>query len=169
MDEPTNHLDTGSAEALESALLAFSGTVIAVSHDRYFINRIATRIIELDPRREGGMIDYRLEEYDDAFSAYLEIREKVRESAAEARPEKKCEKSSRLSYEERKRESAERRAAEKKLERAKARIEIIEGKIEELDAELFGSAASDYVRAAEIDREKTALEEELLSLYEIVM
>ena len=169
MDEPTNHLDTGSAEALESALLAFSGTVIAVSHDRYFINRIATRIIELDPRREGGMIDYRLEEYDDAFSAYLEIREKVRESAAEAVPEQKCEKSSRLSYEERKRESAERRAAEKKLERAKARIEIIEGKIEELDAELFGSAASDYIRAAEIECEKSALEEELLSLYEIVM
>ena len=74
-----------------------------------------------------------------------------------------------LQYEQKKRENAQKRALEKKIERAKARIEELESLMEELDSELFGSAASDYVRAAEIDRKKTEIEEELLSLYELVM
>ena len=168
MDEPTNHLDIGSCEALEAALLAFDGTVVAVSHDRYFINRIATRIIELDPNSERGMHDYPLDEGDDAFAEYLRLREIRRQNAENARPVSKIS-DSKAEYEEKKRESARRRSEERKIERAKAKIEELESELASLDEELFGSAASDYVRAAEIDARKSEIEEELLALYEIVM
>ncbi len=154
MDEPTNHLDIGSCEALENALLAFEGTIIAVSHDRYFINRIATRIVELDRTRERGMLDCELEDYDDAFEKYMQIRELTRKNLTAETPAPERASNAKLDYEQKKRENAERRANEKKLERARARIAEIEEKIELLDRELFGSAASDYVRAAEIDAEK---------------
>lgn len=168
MDEPTNHLDIGSCDALENALLAFEGTIVAVSHDRYFINRIATRIIELDPDRDGGMLDCVLEDYDDAFAEYLRIREIRKKDAETSAPVQKIS-DSKLDYEKKKRENAERRAAEKKKERAEKRIKELEEETERLDEELFGSAASDYVRAAEIDKRKSEIEEELLELYEIVM
>ena len=164
LDEPTNHLDIGSCEALENALLAFSGTIVAVSHDRYFINKIATRIIELDRTRERGMLDYSLESYDDAFDKYLELREKIKENA----PIVQKSTSSKEDYEKKKRENAERRAEEKRKERARADVKKLEAELTALDEELFGSAASDYVRAAEIDRRKTEIEEKLLELYELV-
>ncbi len=169
MDEPTNHLDIGSAEALENALLAFEGTIVAVSHDRYFINKIATRIVELDRTRERGANDFMLEDYDNAFEEYMRQRElsRARQATLNAVSEKST--SSKLDYEQKKRENAERRANEKKLERSKLRIAEIEEELETLDEELFGSAASDYVRAAEIDARKATLEEELITLYELVM
>ena len=169
MDEPTNHLDIGSCEALENALLAFDGTIIAVSHDRYFINKLATRIIELDPVRENGMLDYRLEEYDDAFSEYLRLREIRRLDMATLDTVKPDSSKSKQDYEQKKRENAERRALERKTERAKERINELEAEAEALDAELFGPAASDYVRAAEIDKRKTEIDDELLELYELVL
>ncbi len=169
MDEPTNHLDIGSAEALENALLAFDGTVVAVSHDRYFINKLATRIIELDPARENGMLDYRLEEYDDAFAEYLRLRELRRLDMEALFASTKEPSTGKQDYEQKKRENAERRAFEKKIERAKLKIEELEAETEALDRELFGEAASNYVRAAEIDKRKTEIENELLELYELVM
>lgn len=168
LDEPTNHLDAGSAEALETALLAFEGTIVAVSHDRYFINRIATRIIELDPTQDRGMRDYPLEEYDNAFDEYVRLRDKIRESAlGEAPVSRKTD--AKAEYEEKKRLAAAKRAEEKRIERAHARIAELEEELERLEEELFGSAAADYVRAAEIDKRKGEIEEELLALYEIVM
>lgn len=64
LDEPTNHLDTASREALENTLLDYSGTMLIISHDRYFINRLATKIITLLP--EG------IKEYIGNYDAYLE-------------------------------------------------------------------------------------------------
>ncbi len=168
MDEPTNHLDIGSCDALENALLAFEGTIVAVSHDRYFINRIATRVIELDPERDGGMIDCVLEDYDDAFAEYLRMRELRKRSSLVTAPVSKNT-NAKQDYEEKKRQNAEKRALEKRIERAKTKIEELEAEIEELNRELFGSAATDYVRAAQIDKRKNEIDEELLSLYEIVM
>ena len=168
MDEPTNHLDIGSCDALENALLAFGGTVVAVSHDRYFINRVATRIIELDPDREGGKLDCELEDYDDAFAEYLRLREIREQDRAVNLPEEKPS-DSKQDYEKKKRENAERRALEKKKERAEIKIKELEAETERLDNELFGSAATDYVRAAEIESRKAEIEEELLLLYELVM
>lgn len=168
MDEPTNHLDIGSCEALENALLSFPGTVIAVSHDRYFINRIATRIIELDRRRPGGALDYQLEDYDNAFEEYLKMRE-IAKRDLEPDGEKPKESASKDDYEKKKKENAERRSHERKLQKAKERIETLENELTALDEELFGSAATNYVRAAEIDARKSEIEDELLSLYELVM
>ena len=168
MDEPTNHLDIGSCEALENALLAFEGTIIAVSHDRYFINRIATRIIELAPEAERGLFDYSLESYDDAFTEYMRLRELRCAAAIQAAAPMK-QSASKQDYEEKKKENAKRRSEEKKKERAQARIAELEAELEDLEKELFGDAASDYVRAAEIDTRKGEIEEELLSLYELVM
>jgi ATP-binding cassette subfamily F protein 3 len=170
MDEPTNHLDIGSADALENALLAFPGTVIAVSHDRYFINRIATRIIELDRGSERGLIDYELEEYDEPYVHYLEIRERLRAAieAEEAQiPER--ESSSKLLREQKKKENSARRQQERKIREAQERINALEGELVALDEELFGEAATNYVRASEIELRKAEIEEELLTLYEIVM
>ncbi|MBQ7389937.1 MAG: ABC-F family ATP-binding cassette domain-containing protein [Clostridia bacterium] len=168
MDEPTNHLDIGSCEALESALIAFPGTIIAVSHDRYFINKIATRIIELDPTSDKGMRDYELESYDDAFSEYMRMRQIIKERNAVVNTVTKAS-DSRADYEERKRENAKRRSEERRIEKAKARIPELEARLIELEDELFGDAASNYVRAAEIEEEKASIEEELLELYELVM
>ena len=168
MDEPTNHLDIGSCEALENALLAFEGTIVAVSHDRYFINRIATRIIELAPERDNGMIDYPLESYDDAYTEYMRIRES-RNLMLQSTKKVTEVTDSKAEYEEKKREKAKARSEEKRKERAEKRIGELEGELEKLDAELFGEAASDYVRAAEIEERKAAIEEELLELYELVM
>ena len=168
MDEPTNHLDIGSAEALEEALASFDGTVIAVSHDRYFIDRLATRIIEPDIAREGGVIDYPLWETDTPFDEYMRLRELRRADLASIAPQLTAE-GGRADYEQKKREQAARRSQERKIERAKVRITELEARLEELKAELFGSAAADYVRAAEIDTETCAIEEELMTLYELVM
>ena len=168
MDEPTNHLDISSCEALEDALTAFDGTIIAVSHDRYFIGKLATRIIELDGERVSGAIDYPLDDYDDAFSEYMRLRENIRSSISDASP-KETVSSSKEAFEQKKRENAKKRADEKRIEKAHKRIEELEAETDALDTELFGSAATDYVRAAEIDKRKGEIEEELLSLYELVM
>lgn len=165
MDEPTNHLDIGSADALENALLAFDGTIIAVSHDRYFINRIATRIIDIDS--EGRLFDFALEDYDDAYAEYMRRREMRKAAAAEVREEKQSD--AKQDYENRKKENAERRALERKIENAKAKAKKLEEELSRLEEELFTSAATDYVRAAEIDIRKSEIEEELLALYEIIM
>ena len=169
MDEPTNHLDIGSAEALENALLAFDGTIIAVSHDRYFINRLATRIIELDAARDNGMLDYRLEDYDDAFTEYMRLRE-IRDADLSTAAEQTAAPSrGKEDYEEQKRQNANKKRDERKRKKALERIEEIEARLAAIEDELFGDAASDYVRAAELDTEKGRLEEELLELYELTM
>jgi ATP-binding cassette subfamily F protein 3 len=168
MDEPTNHLDIGSCEALENALLAFDGTIIAVSHDRYFINRIATRIIELAPERDNGMIDYPLEDYDDAFEEYMRLREMRKASLNFDKPTA-VQTDSKAEFEQKKQEKAKAKSEIKKRERAEAKIKELEAELEKLDEELFGEAASDYVRAAEIDSRKNEIEEELMELYELVM
>ena len=166
MDEPTNHLDIGSSDALENALLAFDGTIIAVSHDRYFVNRIATRIIDIESA--DRLFDYRLEDYDDAYSEYIRQRELRKSKAEEAKPSDKIS-DSKEDYERRKKENAEKRANERKIEKAKAEVEKLEEELSKLDEELFTSAASNYVRAAEIDTRKNEIEERLLELYELIM
>ena len=168
MDEPTNHLDIGSCEALEQALQAFEGTIIAVSHDRYFINQLATRIIELAPEHERGLLDYNLEEYDEAFSEYMRIRAMRKESLVQAEKSKVVVTDAKQAYEDKKRESAKRRSEEKRKQNAEKKIGELETELARLDEELFGEAATNYVRAAEIDKRKNEIDEELLELYEIV-
>lgn len=168
LDEPTNHLDIGSREALEEALAEFDGTILAVSHDRYFIDRVASRIIEIS---HEGVRDYPLSESESPYATYLALREAhgdapQREGASDAAAEKEAR---REDYEQKKREAAKRRADEKRLAAAQRRVPEIEARLEEIKAELYGDAASDYMRAAALDSEREALEEELLALYELIL
>ena len=114
------------------------------------------------------MVDCELEDYDDAFAEYLRLREIRMKDAKASQPTPKAS-DSKQDYEQKKRENAERRSLEKKKERALIKIAELEAETERLDEELFGSAATDYVRAGEIDKRKAEIEEELLELYELVM
>ena len=141
LDEPTNHLDISSREALENALLSFGGTIIAVSHDRYFMKKLATRIFDFS----DGFYDYR-----GTFDEYLEFKEK-RKAAAQivVKTETKASEG-KLKYNEAKKLAADIRKAEKRLEKGEAEIEALEEEKAELEEEMNTSAATDYVRLSEI-------------------
>ena len=167
LDEPTNHLDIGSREALETAVAAFDGTVIAVSHDRYFIDRVATRIVELDRAAEGGVTEYPVGDAESAYREYLRLRE-----AGKGEPEQPVAPTvsrQKELFEANRRAASEARSQAKRKERALQRIPEIEAELSALETELYTTAAQDYVRAGEIEARKAELEEELLALYELTM
>lgn len=159
LDEPTNHLDIASREALEEALSAFDGTVISVSHDRYFTKKLATRIISFDS--SGNTTDYR-GTYDDYISS-LEA-EKAQSKAPEAAP-RQAQSSGKDAYLERKKEAAELRRLEKRKRDVAAEIEALEARLVELTDEL-SVTGSDYMRAAELEDERITVEDRLMQLYE---
>lgn len=166
LDEPTNHLDIQSREALENALEAFDGTLIAVSHDRYFIKKLATRVIEIS----GGGISNYIGAYED-WSRAREMRKGVtgKESSAQTQSPSDYappQMSNKELYLLRKKESAEARQAEKHKRDVLREIEELELELARVSDELYGDAATDYMRAAELDDRKTIIEDRLLTLYE---
>ncbi len=166
LDEPTNHLDIGSREVLEEAINNYNGTVVAVSHDRYFIDKLATRLLELVPISEGGgIISYPLS-VDGGYDEYRDMRTKQKEelcakqsSAAEVSDSKK-------DYLATKEEQAQKRRAKAQRQRNEKRAKELEELIETLEQKLFGEAATDYVLAAEIQGKLDKTEEELMAVYE---
>ncbi len=156
LDEPTNHLDIESREALENALLSFDGTIIAVSHDRYFTKRLATRFVDLG---ENGR-DFR-GTYDE-YLLYKQNRAAEVENFAKYVPEESTQKEE---YIERKKKGAEIRRIEKRKAEVAREIKKLEQQLIDIDDELFGDAASDYVRAAELTDLKTTTEDRLMQLY----
>ena len=167
LDEPTNHLDIGSREALETAVAAFDGTVIAVSHDRYFIDRVATRIVELDRAAEGGVTEYPVGDAESAYREYMRLREAGK--GEEKQPASPTVSRQKELFEANRRAASEARSQAKRKERAEKRIPEIEAELSALETELYTTAAQDYVRAGEIEQRKAELEEELLVLYELTM
>lgn len=170
LDEPTNHLDIGSREALEGALEDYDGTVITVSHDRYFIGKLATRIIEIKPGDWNGsdLLDYTVTHVGagyDEFREYRDAREErlrgteVSTSAASVSSEKE-------QYLKAKQSASEQRKEQKRLERLKKEAEKLEAELEKVENELYGDAASNYERAAELDTLKNEIEERLMEIYE---
>lgn len=167
LDEPTNHLDINSREALEDAILAFHGTVVTVSHDRYFIDRLATRVIELIPHGAGeGTYDYTAVHAGRAYTEYCAFREARRTDTETAVASAVPASSGKEQYLRSKQQASEERKRETRLRKMREEAAAIETRIEEIDGELFGSAATDYLRAAALEEEKTALEERLLAIYE---
>ncbi len=164
LDEPTNHLDISSKEALERALEDYEGTALIVSHDRYFIDRIATRILELQPAGTGGIFSCPLSagEGYDTFLAAAEA-ERARRAAAPETPETPSGK--KADYLSRKEEAARLRREEKRREKRRARAAELEALIPELEKELYSLPAEEYRKGAELQQTLSAAEEELLSLY----
>ncbi len=184
LDEPTNHLDIDSREALETALEGFDGTIFAVSHDRYFIEKLATRIIEITPgqgatlvngQTGGDFTDYRVEHKGEAYTEYRTFMETRRSGGtvkptsmgyAHETPRSDTTTASKEAYQQAKATAAEARKKKNRIDKLHKEAERLESEIEAIDAELNGSAASDYIRAAELDTRKGACEEELMAVYE---
>ncbi len=158
LDEPTNHLDINSREALETALLSFDGTLIAVSHDRYFIKKLATRVLEL---KDGNIINH-IGGYAD-YAASRELEAAKSGIVEDYTPQQVTNKEL---YLLRKKEAAEARQFEKRRRDVAAEIEKLERELADVSDELFGDAATDYLRAAELDDRKTYIEDRLMQLYE---
>jgi len=170
LDEPTNHLDIDSREALESALEQFEGTIITVSHDRYLIDKLATRILEIKPGEafEGDLLDFHVDRAGKAyteFGEYKAARIAERTTSGEASAASAPISSGKEQYLKNKQAAAEARKKNARMERLRRECAELESELERLEEELFGSAASDYVRAAEIDRRKSEVEERLLEIY----
>lgn len=156
LDEPTNHLDAATREVLEDALLRYDGTVLAVSHDRYFIRKLATRIFEL--RTDGTTFDYK-GGYED-FCAYKESHTESESDSSHVTEEK----GGKNDYLRGKQEKSRRRKVEKQLTDAENRIAACEARLKELDEEM-AVAGSDYVRTAELYAEQDKLHAEIEELY----
>lgn len=154
LDEPTNHLDINSREVLEEALENFEGTIIAVSHDRYFVSKLASRILEFTP---AGITNF-----DGDFAEWRLSKKDKRETVKSAEPT-----DSKMDYERRKKEAAEKRKTAARLERAKKDAERIEARLTEIEAECAEKEA-DHVALAVLWQERDELEEKLLECYEII-
>ncbi len=172
LDEPTNHLDIDSREALEAALEGFDGTVIAVSHDRYFIEKLASRIVEIRPDKTGdeAVFDYQITHAGSAYTEYTDFMER-REAriAAPTQMGASVQKSGGASKEEylqAKASASELRKKQRRLERDRAEVASLESELETVETDMSGEAATDYKKLCELDARHTEIEERLLELYE---
>ena len=160
LDEPTNHLDASSREELERNLLDYSGTLLIISHDRYFINKLATRVLALD---KNGVTEY-LGNYD----YYLE-RTRQSQNAQEPSQSRKKEKPKNEYFLNKQRQSEERKRRTR-LVKTEAEIETLESETEELQSALSDEAVqSDYEKLIALTaqlEEKQARLEELYELWE---
>ena len=170
LDEPTNHLDIQGKEVLEEAIRNYEGTVLYVSHDRYFINKTATRIIELFSNRFDNYIgnyDYYIEKKEDV-RAYGELQQKDKIPIEAIDPETlqrlEEKESKRLDWENQKELSAKRRKWQNALQKAEEKIAELEERKEALIASME-EVGSDVGRLMEIHREQEAIDKELEEQY----
>ena len=170
LDEPTNHLDIQGKEVLEEAIRNYEGTVLYVSHDRYFINKTATRIIELFSNRFDNYIgnyDYYIEKKEDvrAYGDSLQ-KDKMPLEAIDPEETQRLEEkeSKRLDWENQKELSAKRRKWQNALQKAEEKIAKLEERKEELTASME-EVGSDVGRLMEIHREQEAIDKELEEQY----
>ncbi len=165
LDEPTNHLDITSKEILEKALNDYTGTVLYVSHDRYFINQTATRILELVNHtfvNYIGNYDYYLEKKDALTAIYA----KEAEVLSASQPQE-TESEGKLSWQEQKEAQAKERKRQNELKKTEERISQLEERDQEID-ELMSQEEifTNSVKCQELSTEKAKILEELETLYE---
>ena len=169
LDEPTNHLDIMSKEILEDALNGYEGTILYVSHDRYFINRTAHRILDLT---EGqfvnyvGNYDYYLEKHDTVMAA-IEANAPQNADADSAVAAKAAESEVKLDWKAQKEEQARLRKKENDLKKCEEKIARLEARVSEIDTEMSDPAIGTQVaKLQELTKEQTACQEQLEKLYE---
>lgn len=155
LDEPTNHLDLSSKEALDDALMAFEGTIFLVSHDRYFLNKVADKIFELTP--QGVAV------YEGNYDAYLAKRQPA-EQTTYANAGKSVAKEN--SYEQNKRRQASIKSVTRKLTQAEEDIAAAEARMEQYQQEMDGAGA-DFALAQEKFQLLQQTEAALENLYEV--
>lgn len=164
LDEPTNHLDIASKEILEEALNSYTGTVLYVSHDRYFINQTATRIMDLTNQAIVNYIgdyDYYLEKKEEITRIYAPVQETAAQEVKENVSETK------LTWQQQKEEQALKRKRENELKKVEARIEELETRDKEIDETMvLPDICTNVAECTKLSREKAAIAEELEGLYE---
>ncbi len=165
LDEPTNHLDIASKEILEHALNDYTGTLLYVSHDRYFINQTATRILDLVNQKFVNYIgnyDYYLEKKEELTAAYTsEVNASDSASPASAPSENK------LSWQEQKEAQAKERKRQNDLRKTEKRITALEERDSEIDQLMMKEEIfTNSVKCQELAQEKATIAEELEELYE---
>ena len=167
LDEPTNHLDIDSKEILEHALNHFEGTVLYVSHDRYFINQTATRILDLTQKQLVNYIgnyDYYLEKKEDVEQAQLV--NTVSEKAPDTGSSSKIS-DTKLSWQQQKEEQARLRKIENALKKTEEEIAQLEDRNEELDQQLSDPAnGTDIALLQKLSKEKEENDNRLMELME---
>ena len=159
LDEPTNHLDILSKEILEDALNSYTGTVLYVSHDRYFINRTASRILDLTP---SGLINY-----NGNYDYYLEKKEAL--SPLEEAPSKvqAAPSESKTDWKQQKEEQAKLRKRENDLKKCEDKIAELEEKQKELEEEMSDPAiATNVAKLQELSKAQQEVSDTLALLYE---
>ena len=156
LDEPTNHLDINSREALEEALLSYDGTIIAVSHDRYFMRKLATRVVEM---ANGGIADYK-----GGYAFYLEHRRDPEADRAAGRD--RAVTASKLEHLESKEDRARKRKLKKMLAECESEINRAEARLAAISVEMSREdALSDHILLTALHDEQTELENRLEELY----
>lgn len=165
LDEPTNHLDIASKEILEHALNDYTGTLLYVSHDRYFINQTATRILDLVNQKFVNYIgnyDYYLEKKEELTAAYTsDVTVSDSSSSALAPSENK------LSWQEQKEAQAKERKRQNDLRKTEERITALEERDSEIDQLMMKEEIfTNSVKCQELAQEKATIAEELEELYE---
>lgn len=161
LDEPTNHLDIMSKEILEEALNNYTGTVLYVSHDRYFINKTATRILELTNQNMVNYIgnyDYYLEKKDELTRIYAPSKEESQVSETVS--------ATKLDWKQQKEEQARQRKRENDLKKTEAEIEKLEARDKAIDEEMAKpEVAVDVAQCVKLSNEKIEIAEKLETLY----
>ncbi|MBC2183426.1 ATP-binding cassette domain-containing protein [Listeria sp. FSL L7-0233] len=172
LDEPTNHLDIESKEVLEAALIDFEGTILFVSHDRYFINRIASKIVELAPENATVYLG----DYDYYQEKLAEAKELARLDAEDRRkkgePVEATASVRKLNYQEEKEQQKLLRQRKRKLEEVEQSMEETDEKIAELELQLTKPEVfQDHEKALEITQELDAVKadgEKLMEEWETI-
>ena len=164
LDEPTNHLDIASKEILEKALNEYTGTVLYVSHDRYFINQTATRIMDLVNGsfvNYIGNYDYYLEKKEALTAAYAAPLQNLSPSVASAESEIK------LDWKAQKEAQAKERKRQNDLKKLEEKIALLESRDKAIDEEMSNpDIFTNSVKCQELSKEKADIMDELESLYE---
>lgn len=175
LDEPTNHLDIMSKEILEDALCAYTGTVLYVSHDRYFINRTAHRILDLNRRvltNYLGNYDYYLEKKEEQLAKIDSSLSVSQAPASGTSPDStsgavQADSASKQDWKAMKEQQAAQRKRENDLKKCEERIESLETRNEEIDTLMASpEVCTDVARLQELNREKEENEAALTGLYE---